>query len=46
MSNFLATATVTATLTNVLQAAVGADVGGAIVTHTAPDSQSAGSATD
>ncbi len=41
MSNFLATATVTATLTNVLQAAVGADVGGAIVTHTAPDSQSA-----
>jgi hypothetical protein len=39
MSNFLAVATVTATLTNVLQAAVGADVGGAIVTHTAPDSQ-------
>jgi Pvc16 N-terminal domain len=39
MSNFLAIATVTATLTNVLQAAISADVSGSKVTRTPPDSQ-------
>ncbi len=39
MSNFLAIATVTATLTNVLQAAISADVAGSKVTRTPPDSQ-------
>lgn len=39
MSNFLAVATVTATLTNVLQAAISADVSGSKVTRTPPDSQ-------
>lgn len=41
MSNFLAIATVTAALTNVLQTAVGNDVTGAKVTRTAPDNQAA-----
>ncbi len=38
MSNFLAIATVTATLVQTIQAAVGADVPGATVTTTRPDS--------
>ena len=37
MSNFLAIATVTATLSRLLQAAVGADVPGATVTTIRPD---------
>jgi hypothetical protein len=42
MSNYLAVATVTATLSRVLQAAVGADVPGATVTTARPDTASNG----
>jgi hypothetical protein len=42
MSNFLAIATVTATLSQALQAAVGADVPGATVTTVRPDSAGGG----
>ena len=42
MSNFLAIATVTATLSQVLQVAVGADVPGAAMTTVRPDSTGSG----
>jgi hypothetical protein len=42
MSNFLAIATVTATLGRILQAAVGADVPGALVTAVRPDGPNSG----
>ena len=42
MSNFLAIATVTATLSQVLQVAVGVDVPGAAMTTVRPDSTGSG----